>query len=425
MNNFHYNSLCFVADVRVAGPDFPWLELLRSGARVVRGTSVHAKIDDPTTPEEPGLTMQTCPIAPEHAHLRSPLSDIRSLLGGGTNESTRVTFRDALATCTANAAYAGFVDKSLGRLETGFLADFVILEIGSLDELVSLEERWLPEVVHSTFVGGKRVFSKLDPPDVVGGEQAAAEPGLTAGGSVGEAGRTTAVPPGVDPSEKKVDATGILNGGNPMTFLELKKHLPADLKDSQLIHYWTEELESSLDGAASRQELPPKAPVEPAKPPPRERPPWEQRTRLETGSSGRRGSDASSSASSSSFSLGAAAGAGVGEQYRRGKNSMLHSIQARAASVPAWPRLSSMNFSERRELIFHPSGRAVPAGRSRQRRRVFCSPVRTVRFARDYRSEKERIEVGVQFCQGLVQEREGAARGGPILKGGLELVQNS
>ena len=67
----------------------------------------------------------------------------------------KITVEEALRCYTYNSAYAGFQEDKLGTLETGKLADFVVL---SKDLLVINPDDILETKVVRTVVGGKDVY---------------------------------------------------------------------------------------------------------------------------------------------------------------------------------------------------------------------------------------------------------------------------
>ena len=76
---------------------------------------------------------------------------------GGWVPSEKITVREALIAYTINAAYASFDEKRKGTLESGKLADFVIL---SSDILTMPAETIKDAKVVMTVVGGKVVYEK-------------------------------------------------------------------------------------------------------------------------------------------------------------------------------------------------------------------------------------------------------------------------
>jgi predicted amidohydrolase YtcJ len=70
-----------------------------------------------------------------------------------------MTRLEAVRAFTTWAAYSGFQERSLGSLEKGKLADFVIL---SKDIFKIASEEILSTVVEKTFVGGRAAYTRPD-----------------------------------------------------------------------------------------------------------------------------------------------------------------------------------------------------------------------------------------------------------------------
>ncbi|WP_374632416.1 amidohydrolase [Ferrovibrio sp.] len=67
----------------------------------------------------------------------------------------KITRAEALRLCTYNPAYAAFWEKSIGSLEAGKLADFVVLS----DDIMTIEEDKIPEAkALATVMSGKAVY---------------------------------------------------------------------------------------------------------------------------------------------------------------------------------------------------------------------------------------------------------------------------
>lgn len=62
-----------------------------------------------------------------------------------------LTFDEALALYTTEAAYAASAEQKLGRLEKGFLADFVVV---NYDIIKSPEKLIVPNLLDSVWVNG-------------------------------------------------------------------------------------------------------------------------------------------------------------------------------------------------------------------------------------------------------------------------------
>ena len=82
-----------------------------------------------------------------------PLYGIHSAVNGFFGDQ-RISVDDAFRAATAGGAYASFEERLKGTLETGKLADFVVLEDGPFEE----SDRIAETRVHSTWIGGERVY---------------------------------------------------------------------------------------------------------------------------------------------------------------------------------------------------------------------------------------------------------------------------
>ena len=74
---------------------------------------------------------------------------------GGWFPQEKITIEEAIRAYTLNTAYAGFEENIKGSLETGKLADFVILS----DNLLTMDPDGIKDVaVLITVVGGRVVY---------------------------------------------------------------------------------------------------------------------------------------------------------------------------------------------------------------------------------------------------------------------------
>ncbi len=74
---------------------------------------------------------------------------------GGWFPQEKITIEEAIRAYTLNTAYAGFEENIKGSLETGKLADFVILS----DNLLTMDPDGIKDVtVLMTVVGGRVVY---------------------------------------------------------------------------------------------------------------------------------------------------------------------------------------------------------------------------------------------------------------------------
>lgn len=130
---------------RCLGPDvlsrsFAFGALLRSGAHVCMGSDWPVASLDPLT----GI---------KAAILRETLDGKNPQ---GWYPEQRTTLEQALTGYTSEAAYAGFTEKSTGRIAPGYLADFIVLD----RDLFSTDPQTLMDVkVLRTIVGGEQRFA--------------------------------------------------------------------------------------------------------------------------------------------------------------------------------------------------------------------------------------------------------------------------
>ena len=74
---------------------------------------------------------------------------------GGWLPDQKLTPAEALRGFTADAAWAGFMEGEVGRLEPGLRADFVLLDV---DPLEAKAARLPSATVLSTWVDGERIY---------------------------------------------------------------------------------------------------------------------------------------------------------------------------------------------------------------------------------------------------------------------------
>ncbi|WP_322513113.1 amidohydrolase [Chloroflexus sp.] len=131
---------------RLVGPQrhrygFPWRDLLRAGATMALGSDWPVADPDPLRGMQVACTRGKLDFSP-------PESDF---------PDQRLTLAEALAGYTTWAAYAGFRERELGRLEAGYLADMILLDrditTGPPDQIAIAR-------VMLTMVGGKVVFAR-------------------------------------------------------------------------------------------------------------------------------------------------------------------------------------------------------------------------------------------------------------------------
>jgi predicted amidohydrolase YtcJ len=86
--------------------------------------------------------------------------DARGWPAGGWYPEQRMTREEALKSMTIWAAYSGFMEKDVGSLAPGKLADFVVLD---QDIMRVPPELILNTNVLATYLGGRAVFQKPVP----------------------------------------------------------------------------------------------------------------------------------------------------------------------------------------------------------------------------------------------------------------------
>jgi hypothetical protein len=114
-------------------------DLLKSGARVCMGSDWPVATLDPLTGIKAAVLRETLDGKNPH----------------GWFPEQRTTLEQALAGYTSEAAYAGFTEKSTGRIAPGLLADFIVLD----RDLFAIDPETLTDAkVLRTIVGGEQRF---------------------------------------------------------------------------------------------------------------------------------------------------------------------------------------------------------------------------------------------------------------------------
>lgn len=124
---------------RLAGA-YAWESIRKTGAHLAFGSDVPVESPNPF----PGLAAA---ITRE---------DAQGQPFGGWQPQERVSREVALAGFTTEAAYAGFADDRLGRLQPGLRADFVIVDT---DPLESTPAELRATKVLETWIGGQRAYA--------------------------------------------------------------------------------------------------------------------------------------------------------------------------------------------------------------------------------------------------------------------------
>jgi predicted amidohydrolase YtcJ len=124
---------------------YAWQTLFESGARLAGGS------DFPVEPAEPFFGL----------HAAVTRQDRNGEPPGGWRVGEALSRNQALSLFTEDAAYAGHAEESLGRLEPGYAADYVLVQ----DDFfaVSRDQLWQNRVL-ATVVAGKPVYAAEDSP---------------------------------------------------------------------------------------------------------------------------------------------------------------------------------------------------------------------------------------------------------------------
>ena len=124
---------------RLAGA-YAWRRFAQSGARLVLGSDFPVESADPRLGLYAAVTRQ----------------DLDGEPPGGWLPDQRLTATEALRGFTSDAAWAGFMEREVGRLEPGLRADFVLLDADPL----SVPTSQLPRIrVLSTWMDGTPVYA--------------------------------------------------------------------------------------------------------------------------------------------------------------------------------------------------------------------------------------------------------------------------
>jgi predicted amidohydrolase YtcJ len=145
MQPTHQTSDRLMAETRL-GPDrlagaYAWQSVLKSGARLAFGTDFPVESPNPF----PGLAAA---ISRQDMNGQPP---------GGWIPSERLTLGEALRAYTRGAAYAGFAEDTIGALEPGKWADFVMVD----RDPTAVDPQLLARTqVLETWVAGKKLWSR-------------------------------------------------------------------------------------------------------------------------------------------------------------------------------------------------------------------------------------------------------------------------
>jgi predicted amidohydrolase YtcJ len=147
-------------DYRILGERAEFEYPLQSFA--VQGVTLASSSDYPITPVpnplfaiETGVTRNLCNGRPFGVEDITDMDDERYLL----NKNERISLMEMIKSFTINNAYALFMDSETGSLETGKLADLVVLE----QDLFSVNPVDIAQVkAVMTFFGGKMVYNSAE-----------------------------------------------------------------------------------------------------------------------------------------------------------------------------------------------------------------------------------------------------------------------
>jgi hypothetical protein len=134
---------------RVEEGAYVWQKLMKSGALIANGSDFPVEEANPMLGLYAALTRQTPEGTPP----------------GGWQPDQRMTRDEALASFTINAAYAAYLEKELGSLEPGKLADLVVL---SKDIMTAAPREILTTRVLRTIVGGRTVYEPTEKTGIAG-----------------------------------------------------------------------------------------------------------------------------------------------------------------------------------------------------------------------------------------------------------------
>jgi predicted amidohydrolase YtcJ len=145
MQPVHQTSDRLMAEKRLDPPRlngaYAWQTVLKSGARLAFGSDFPVESPNPF----PGLSAAIS------------RQDMEGQPPGGWLPDERVTFEQALAGFTRDAAYAGFAEGKFGALEPGKWADFILVD---RDPTAVNPQALARTEVLETWVAGKKVWQR-------------------------------------------------------------------------------------------------------------------------------------------------------------------------------------------------------------------------------------------------------------------------
>lgn len=145
MQPVHQTSDRLMAEARL-GPNrlqgaYAWNSMLRAGSRLAFGSDYPVESPNPF----PGLAVAVS------------RQDANGEPAGGWQAHERISMSEAFAAFTAGAAYAGFAEDRVGRLDEGLYADFLIID---RDIFNATPADIRDTVVLETWIGGERTWTR-------------------------------------------------------------------------------------------------------------------------------------------------------------------------------------------------------------------------------------------------------------------------
>ena len=143
MQPVHQTSDRTMAEARLDPPRlagaYAWASMLKNGSVLAFGSDVPVESANPF----PGLA----------AAITREGTDGQPF--GGWQPQERISREAALAAFTIGAAFAGQAEDRIGRLASGYRADFILIDV---DPLLSTPAQLRATKVSETWVGGKRAY---------------------------------------------------------------------------------------------------------------------------------------------------------------------------------------------------------------------------------------------------------------------------
>ncbi len=133
-----------LGSTRIQGA-YAWRKMLEAGARIAGGS------DFPVEPANPMFGL----------HAAVTRQDRDNQPAGGWYPQEALTREEALRAFTTDAAYAGFQEARLGRIEPGYQADFIVIDRDYFE--IQASDIWKIQV-EETWVGGRKVYDSSETP---------------------------------------------------------------------------------------------------------------------------------------------------------------------------------------------------------------------------------------------------------------------